>query len=388
MQKARLIAIGYIVLCGLLIAAVTGGIINANAPLAVFTPGPTAVPNPAETVMLDLVYSTEKDDWLKGAVQQWQATNPTVDGRPVQVTLRGEGSQAIVSGLEDGSLKPTIVSPASSLQIRQINAATIDGKQNSAADTQPLLYTPLVIVAWQSDRAGDPLNNLKGDSSLWPTIQEQVQSGQRDFLFGQTAPDVSNSGLQTMVLMAYAYHNKTSDLTVADVQDAGFQQWYRDYARNVARFGASTGTFMEDMVRFGPSRYGAIAVYESSALERIKAAENRWGTIRIIYPPVNTWSDHPFAILDTTWTTPLQRQAAAQLREFLLSQPQQQAAVNYGFRPTDPDVRIDTADSAFTLNQQYGVDKDFRATLVEPSAEVIDALLQFWRSDIQATVKR
>lgn len=378
MGKSRTIAIGFLVICGLLIAAVSQGWLRTNAPLAVF---PTAQPptaNPADALTIEVVYSTDKERWLREAVARWEATNPQVGRRPITVVLRSEGSQAIVSKLIGGSLKPTAISPASTLQVSEIDAATIENKQNIAQDAQPLVFTPLVIVAFEDS----PADALQADAKLWMMVHQQVLIANRKekLLFGQTSPVSSNSGLQTLLLMAYAYHEKTSGLTPADINDPGFVAWLTDYTRNVEKFGDSTGSFMTEMIRFGQSRYAAAAVYESTAIESIQGAANRLAELRLIYPPANLWSDHPFAVLDAPWVSAEQRDAARQLRDFLLATEQQQLAVTFGFRPTNPDVAIDGAESPFVKYASSGVQRDIPNLAADPPAETIDALLALWLS--------
>ncbi len=378
MGKSRLIAIGFLVICGLLVAAVSQGWLRSSAPLAIFpTPLPPTV-NPADALTIEVVYSSDKQQWLREAVARWQETSPQVDGRPIQVVLRPEGSQLIVTELQSGALKPTAISPASTLQITQINAATIEGKPNIAQDSQPLVFTPLVIVAFKDS----PADALNSDVNLWSMVHQQVLVAQRSqkLLFGQTSPTLSNSGLQTLLLIAYAYHNKTSNLTPADINNPEFVAWLTEYAKNVEKFGDSTGTFMTEMIQFGQSRYAAAAVYESTAIENIQPAINRQRELRFIYPPANLWSDHPFAVLDAPWVSAEQRDAARQLRDFLLSTEQQQEAVRFGFRPSDPDVAIDGADSPFVKYAAAGVQRDIPSLVADPSAETIEALLSLWRT--------
>ncbi|NJO85054.1 MAG: ABC transporter substrate-binding protein, partial [Blastochloris sp.] len=130
--------------------------------------------------------------------------------------------------------------------------------------------------------------------------------------FGQTSPETSNSGIQTLVLLAYAYHNKTTGLSLADIRDAGFRAWMGDMQQSVANNGYpnSTGNLMEDVMRRGPSQYDFIVVYENLAIENIERVQP-WGTLRVYYPPANILSDHPYAILDAPWVAPEQRAAAA-----------------------------------------------------------------------------
>ena len=378
MGKSRLIAIGFLALCGLVIAAVSQGWLRASAPLAIFPTPPPATVDPADALMVEVVYSTDKKQWLTEAAARWEATNPQVGGRPIKVVLRSEGSQSIVSGLTGGTLKPTAISPASTLQITQINAATIENRQNIAQDAQPLVFTPLVIVAFE----GSPADALRADATLWAMLQQQASIPDRSqkLLFGQTSPVSSNSGLQTLLLMAYAYHNKTSGLTPADINNPEFVAWLTTYARNVEKFGESTGTFMTEMIQFGQSRYAAAAVYESTAIENINTAINRKLSLRIMYPPANLWSDHPFAVLDAPWVSADQRDAARQLRDFLLATEQQQQAVGFGFRPSAPDVAIDGPDSPFVKYAPSGVQRDIPVLVADPSAETIEALLALWRS--------
>ena len=82
--------------------------------------------------------------------------------------------------------------------------------------------------------------------------------------FGHTSPLTSNSGAQTLMLLAYGYHNKSSGLTSADVNDPAFAQWLAEIESGVASFGDSTGTFMNDIVAKGPSQYDFGVVYENS----------------------------------------------------------------------------------------------------------------------------
>ena len=381
MQKARLIGIGYLLVCGLIFGMVAQGWLAPRAPLAIFptpVPQPTATPDPSRTVVVEVVYSTEKKQWLETAVDQWLATNPTVNGQAIQVQLRGAGSQEMVAQLEQGRIKPVVVSPASSSQIKQINTASIEGAPDRASNSQPLVFTPLVVIAW--DASSGPGSELQSQADVWPAIHDLAVDHytSRSFLFSQTQPSESNSGLQAFILMAYAYHNKTSGLTVNDIQDDGFRRWMREYAQNIERFGPSTGTLIQDMIRFGPSRYSAIAAYESTALEYMDNASNRWGELQLIYPAANLWSDHPFAILDAPWVTPDQREAAQLLRDYLLSTEQQTAARQLGFRPVDSSIDLNGPDSPFTRYQEYGVQTQINTLVEEPAADVITALLELW----------
>ena len=144
-------------------------------------------------------------------------------------------------------------------------------------------------ISWKSIEAA--VSSNQG----WPAIGGKAEWG---FVkLGHTDPTQSNSGLQALLLMTMEYYGKTTGLTVADVLDPGYQAFIAGPEKGVAKFEASTGTFMTDMVRFGPSKYDIAAVYEGIAISQIENAQGRWGNLRVYYPATTIWSDHPAAVL-------------------------------------------------------------------------------------------
>ncbi len=111
------------------------------------------------------------------------------------------------------------------------------------------------------------------------------------------------------------------------------------------KFEVSTGQFMTDMIRFGPSKYDIAVVYENLAISQIENAQGRWGNLKIYYPTTTLWSDHPIAVVNADWVTPAQKAAAKVWIDYLKSRPMQELALSFGFRPADPTVPIKTADA-------------------------------------------
>ena len=390
LRISQLIAAAY-----LIIAVALVGLTAVNGPVAT-APFPLALGPNRDPVVVTIAYGTEKRLWLEEAVRRFATTNPRVDGHPIQVVLEGIGSRDTVTRIVAGELQPTVISPASSIQVellrddwqRKTNTNIVHDGSDAP---QPLVLTPLVLVAWEERAA-----------VLWPNPQANFWSSLHDALadpqgwatrgrpewglvkFGHTSPLSSNSGIQTLVLLAYGFHNKASNLTSADIFAPAFQSWLIDVERAVLEFGDSTGTFMTDMVLFGPSKYDIVAVYENVAIENIQAAEGRWGKLRLYYPPATIFSDHPYAILNATWVSPLQRQAAAQFREFLLTEQTQTLALQYGFRPANPQVALITNDANNPFNKYsgYGVQLDIQQQVAIPSAEVLNNLTELWRRNI------
>lgn len=368
-------------LCGsyLLLAVIVMGLTAFVGPLG-SAPFPLPLGPAREPVVVSIAYGTEKEAWLQEATQRFAATNPTIRNRPIEIELEGLGSREIVTQIVQGTKTPVVVSPASSIQIellrdewQTLNDTDIFLSGNDVP--QPLVLTPLVLVAWE-DRAKVLWTN--GPTNFWQDIHDALANPQGwqglggnpqwGFAkFGHTSPELSNSGIQTLVLLAYGYHQKSTGLQPGDVLDPGFQEWFVNIERSVLEFGASTGTFMDNMVRFGPSKYDFVVVYENLASENIQTAEDRWGSIRVYYPPATIVSDHPYAILNAPWVTPEQQEAAALFRNFLLSEEIQTLALQYGFRPANTQVGFDGPDSPFTQYEAYGIQKDISAVVEVPT---------------------
>ncbi len=344
----------------------------------------------AGAVEISLEYSTEKKDWLEAAVAQFSAANPAI-----RVKLIGKGSLESSQAILDGSDKPVLWSPADSL-VANLLASDWQTKTSTElfpiqgeAGPQPLLLTPLVFVVWE-DRA-NVLRVASGGQLSWKTIHDAVSSpkgwpalgGKPGWGFvklGHTDPNRSNSGMQAIVLMAFEYFNVTTGLTVDQMLDPKFQAFVNEIEAGVPHFESSTGTFMTEMIRFGPSKYDIALVYESLAVSQLENAQGRWGSLHIYYPLTTIWSDHPVVILNGPWVTPAQHAAAAKLIAFLRSAPVQATALRFGFRPADPAVPIKTADgnNPFIKMSQFGLSLELPPAARPPDGPVIRNLLMMW----------
>jgi ABC-type glycerol-3-phosphate transport system substrate-binding protein len=365
------------------------GPVAAPAPSAAAEPVVSTPPRPV--VELPFIYSTEKKDWIEASVAEFSAAHPDI-----KVVLNGKGSLEASDGIMDGTLKPVLWSPADSLVLKLFAADWLTKNGQAAFGDgddapEPLLLSPLVFVAWE-DRA-KALVSFGGGTISWKTVHKAVSSnqgwpavkGKADWGFvklGHTDPTRSNSGLQTLVLIALEYFGRTtgSELKVEDILKPDFQKFLRELESGVTRFENSTGTFMTDMVRFGPSKYDIAVVYESSAISQLANAQGRWGNLRVYYPKLTLWSDHPIALLNAPWVTDAQRAAARQLSAFLRSKPVQERALHFGFRPAETSVPLKTADpdNPFTRLAEFGVLASVPSVAEPPDAAVIRNLLALW----------
>lgn len=362
----------------------------ATVAVATTAAAPAPPPTPTSKTLLPLLYSSEKEEWLKDAVADFGKAHPEVD-----VRLQAQGSLEAVRSLLAGEQRPVLWSPADSLAV-----ALLSAQWKLAKGTDPfvheagrwprsLLLTPLVFVAWES-RA----KVLLGSSSdlTWPKLRDAVASKKgwpglggdpawAYVKFGHTDPTKSNSGLQALALMAYGFYDKQADLTIPDVTGPKFQDFMKaiEAGRRAQDFAASsTGPFMENFIRQGPSLYDVVVVYEATAIAELPRAVGRWEALRVFYPSINIWSDHPMCLFDGDWITPAQRSAAALLVDYLMSAPVQQRALRQGFRPGNLDVPVVTQDSdnPFHRYRDVGVRVEVPRIAAAPDGAVLQALLQ------------
>ncbi len=353
---------------------------------------------PPKPVEITIYYGTEKRDWLQGMREDFLATHPTVDGHPITIHLEGMGSREMYLAVLDSAIQPTVLSPASSLQIsifQDLSMQKFGAPMVNLVDEticRPLVKTPLVLVAWK-ERA-DALWGTDPGDALWEQLSQAATNSQGwgayghpdwgFFKFGHTNPLKSNSGFMTIILLAYEFHNKHSGLTTADIQDPGFQTWFMDIESAITDFGDSTGSYMRDIIAYGPSKYDMVAVYESVAIEQAANAVGRYGELFIYYPPNTLMSDHPYCILNADWVDNQEREAAQLFMAYLLSEPAQESAVlDYGFRSFDNSIPLAQPGSPFMDLADNGIQiSNLPPEVALPNGQVLDALLNFWARQI------
>jgi ABC-type sulfate transport system substrate-binding protein len=123
-------------------------------------------------------------------------------------------------------------------------------------------------------------------------------------------------------------------------------------------------------------------VYESQAIASFEVARGRWGeTLRVYYPTVNVWADHPLCLLDGAHLTDAQKDAARALADHLLGAGAQAAAVRHGFRPADANVALvnGDADNPFVKYRAQGVRVALAQVAAAPSLAAVDAIMASWR---------
>lgn len=396
MKTKIIIIVGFLVAVGIILFLTMKP--DGNGPVAAGSASAAALGSavpPAGQTEISMLYSSEKKDFIEAAAQLFQKDHPEI-----KLTLNPKGSIAAAQAIVDGKEKPTVFSPADTL-VQNLLASDWQTKNRSdlfatSGDDapQPLVITPLVFVAWE-DRA-EVLLKAAGGTITWKSIHKAVTSnegwpaikGKAEWGFvklGHTDPTQSNSGLQTLLSMTLEFHGKTTGLEVGDILKPKYQDFIKELEKGVPKFEVSTGQFMTDMIRFGPSKYDIAVVYENLAISQIENAQGRWGNLKIYYPSTTLWSDHPIAVVKADWVTPAQKAAAKVWIDYLKSRPMQELALSFGFRPADPTVPIKTADARnpFTRLASQGVKLQINPMATPPDGQVIRNLMMMWSRVVQ-----
>ncbi len=346
---------------------------------------------PAEKVTISIVYGSEKKEWLEPLVQQFnEARNKMADGKIIVVEATAIGSIESVRGIIDGTLQPTVWSPASSVYIPVANAEWKNSHADDLVTGTPndLVLSPVVIAMWRpmAQALGWPDKALGWEDIAYLATSEEGWAAYGhpewgSFKFGHTHPSYSNSGIVSIIAETYAGLGKQRGLTVEDLKSQQLKDFMLGVESSVIHYGTSTGFFGERMFDRGPSYLSAAVLYENLIVaqetKRISGQSSQIPVVAI-YPKEGTfWSNHPYAVLNAPWVTSEQKAAAQLFETFLLDRPQQLKALEYGFRPADPSIPLNSP-----LNAEHGVDTSQPQTILEiPSAAVITGIEALWREN-------
>jgi ABC-type Fe3+ transport system substrate-binding protein len=338
-------------------------------------------------ISFGIACGTEKEEWFRWAIKEFART-PEAKG--IRIELHPMGSSDGIRNFLDGNTRIHVWSPASGLHTDHF----IQAWREKYGDTpvlrsEALTLTPMVFVTWQ-----DRYDLLIGKYSAidfttiqqglterdgWNAIAHKPEWGR--LLYTYANPGQYNSGLMTLVLMAYAYHRKDQGLRLEDVTDTAFQTWVNSINQASVTSADGSEAIMKRMVVTGPSLYEVVCTYESLAIRYLRNAESRWQPVHIDYPALNKWNDSPYIIVNAPWSTAGQKESAGKFLDFLLSEPAQKEALRLGFRPANPDVPMKFPESPFEMYARYGLKLEVPEDCETPKDKIIDALLDLWNKD-------
>ena len=324
-------------------------------------------------IEFEFLYTSEKQGWIEEVTPHFEEWFEALFNISVNVRLIVTGTHDTVNRVLDGSERPTVWSPASSIWIPYMNTKwrNITGNEyDIAVDWTPLVLSPVVIAGWGSYLAEQ---NVTGFMDLYRLAKDGI-----DFKYGHPDPLLSNGGTMTVVLeFAEAAGKKPEDLTIEDLKNETVIEIVRTIESKAIAYGKSTGFFGAWAAENGPNAIQFFGIYENVVLDNSLKALRKWDDPLVaIYPESGTLiADHPFVILNGTWVDSWQRFAAAQYLFFLLAPDTQELAEEHGFRPAISSVPLDQT----IFDPSNGVQYEVTVPILKPlKGEVMEAIFTAW----------
>lgn len=381
-MKRTYLTIGLIVLVVVALGAVVfgGGGGGDDEPTSTGATATEAVRATADDVEVVFAYSPEKQALLEPLIARFNQEGPQVGGKRVVVTGKVVASGDAERRIADGSLKPTVWSPAGSLWGRLLN---FDADRAYVAKTnRSIVSTPLVIAMWEplAKALGWPKKQVSYADILELSTAKGGWAGVGRPEFGafrlvHTNPEFSTAGLEAVVAEYYAAVGKKEGLTVQDVAKA--REKVRAIENSIVHYGDTT-LFIEQQLRKGGPAYASAVAMEETTVAGFN--RNRGGQPKLValHPEEGTFfSDSPYAVLDAPWVTPAQKAGAAAFDRFLEQHVDAEQAARQGFR-----IGTEPVEERGILTAANGVDvaQELR-TLSLPEPRVMDRLKTAWRED-------
>jgi len=322
---------------------------------------------------IEFLYTSEKQSWIEEVTPLFEQWYFEKHGERVRIELTVTGTHDSVIQILWGNVKPVAWSPASSIWIPYLNFMwkNLGNQEGIASDNwNRTVLSPVVIAGWESLIKQ---HNITGFTDLYELARTD------DFKFGHPDPRDSNGGTMIVALeFAEAARKEPEALEIDDFTDESVLEFVRTLESKAVYYSKSTGFFGRWAALNGPSAISYFGVYENGVIDNALKAEKKWGDALVaIYPENGTlFTDHPFVILDAPWVEPWQKEVAREYLAFLLKEESQQKAQQYGFRPANPDVPLNTA----IFNEENGVRANITdvAKLNPLRGEALEALFTVW----------
>ncbi|MEQ8995393.1 MAG: substrate-binding domain-containing protein [Coleofasciculus sp. B1-GNL1-01] len=308
--------------------------------------GLTYAPLPGFNQTVVVVSGTELAEPLQSLEAKFEEENPGID-----LELKFQGSQDMVNNYIDNQndFQPTVLIPASSEIVQELRDR-IQAQQNGEPfynTPQPIAKTILVGVAWT--QRGTIL--FPNGRFQWQRVEQAMQAGNWEEIGGNndwgsfdfviTDPTRSNSGQVTLGLWAQSKLGGRL-LSSAALNNPEINSLFSLIKRSVYQPPRSTDILLQEFISRGPNDADVATVYESIALYRWQqSAANQGKPYQIYYldPTIETVST---AAIVRRNVNEGKAKAAQQFLEFLTQAPQQEVFVQYGFRPVNNTVDLQT----------------------------------------------
>lgn len=334
-------------------------------------------------------------DFCNQAAKNFNATQPKLDnGNAFRVECEAQGSGDVVTKLlgltnqlkngtlqADGADFPTIISLDGDIYHSQLiyRINQVFPGQNyipQITDAPLLANSPMVFMA-QADVAGGlqkvpdaykALVTAKTHRDIDPSSPSLTVN------YVHTAPTRSNSGLQTLVAQYTSVSGKRpEELTIADVQT--FQPQIQQIQSKITRYGVSTNSLAQAMVKNGPFWASVGSVYESSVIAANSSLQPGQERYQAVYPKTTFTSNMRAIVPNAPWVSADEKAGAEKFITYWRSPDAQKFATDLGLRPGTPGVALGAK-----FSPEFGVVAQAKYdSLRPPKPEVVDAMLKSWQ---------
>lgn len=334
-------------------------------------------------------------EFCQQTATNFNATNPKLsNGKPIYLTCDAKGSGDVVSEvvslsqqLASGAISaddagfPSLISVDGEIYHSQL-IYQIDkifpGKNYipSIADSPLLVFSPMVFMTTKElapvlEKVPDIYTAL-----LKYNNYQQLDSKAQPLpiYFVQTAPTRSNSGLQTLVAQFASVANKPpQDLTIADIEK--YQEQVKAIQSKVTRYGISTSSLADSMVKNGVFWANVGSVYESSVIRANSQNNANQTKYQAIYPKATFNSNIRGILPNASWVSPEEKEGAQKVLDFMLTPESQTLATQLGYRPGIAGISIENK-----FNSSLGVNPNANyESYRPPKPEVVEAMLKSWQ---------
>src|ERR1700674_3501980 len=361
--------------------------------------------SPADCLSVVVASSEEKSTLLSQIAVDYQRPAPSLDGHCVRIRVdrvaSGQAEQALARGWNESSdgPRPDVWSPAAATWTLLLSR---DLANRGLADLVPrgvasLFKSPLVIgmpkpmadaLGWPGKPIGwsDILQLARGRVG-WSRFGHPEWGA---FQLGKTNPNISTSGLHALIGAYFAASGRSSDLTVAALEDPAVVDFVRQVESSVVHYGDSVSTFLLNL-QAADDANAALSYVSAVAMEEKEVWDYNQGNPRAdptqsgkhlpprvplvaIYPKEGTLAaDHPYVILRGSCVSDGKRRAARHFLNELEAPSQQLRFQSVGFRD-----QFGQSGPQISTTNGFQPDRP-SAYLQPPAAEVIQRMEKDWK---------
>lgn len=320
------------------------------------------------------------EDWVRSAADAFNATNPSVNARRVQIT---------VTTVEDLAVWGTTARPwsAQNHPVMWIPASSTSVTYAGETGLPFQIVEPSVartVLVWGAFASRHSALTGGGASSLdWTQIAE----GAAQIRWRDIAPDSGLSGNITLafnnpertitglaaVFSAAADFGSEPALTASHVSLNDFRRWFQPVIESVPNFNTLGASPAETLAARGASVGEVALLPESEWLTNLRGMLVGNDAVQLSYPAFNFVFDFPVASWIDATTPPEANGAVTQFAAWLTSPAQQTAAQTFGLRPA---AGTPTGER-FISAERFGVllDPDLTNAVTPPQRTATQSLL-------------